>query len=162
MVLASVLASMAAGTCVADPTPGERLRHNTFARRASTLIEPMRPSGPLRAVNISDLEVREIQAAAATVLPKAIVTIGSVTSGCPCQDGPECTDQVWVIASTAVKTRGLLFSRIDDTWGVGPVQKWWMEYLELDAHPEHFPKYSEFLAAEAELVDRMPVCASGK
>jgi hypothetical protein len=92
---------------------------------------PKRNEAHLRAENITDEEVRELQGAARSVLPEAIVNIAGVTSDCPCEDGPDCSAQVWVVAYDPKKTVGLMFSKIDGHWGIGPVQNWWLRY---DAH----------------------------
>lgn len=59
---------------------------------------PQRLEWPLRAENISDAEVRQIQAAVLGLVPGATVNIGGVTLGCPCEDGAGCTEQIWVVA----------------------------------------------------------------
>jgi hypothetical protein len=113
-------------------------------------------------LNINDIEVREIQDAASRVLPRSIASIGPVSTGCACEDGPKCSDQVWVVASTATQTRGLLFSRVNGTWEIGPVQKWWLEYEQLEARRSSFPKMSEYYEAERLLLERMPLCSAYK
>jgi hypothetical protein len=94
-------------------------------------LRPRRPTDPLREANISDEEVRQIEGAARAVFPTAMVNISGVTTGCPCEDGPGCTDQVWVVAWQSEESRGLKLSRIDGEWVVGPVQRWWLRYEEL-------------------------------
>ncbi len=94
-------------------------------------LRPARPDGPNRYLNISDDEVREVQLAVSEVLPRAIVNISAVTVGCPCEDGPLCTDQVWILATRSERTHGLLLSRIQGKWMIGPVQRWWLRYEAL-------------------------------
>jgi hypothetical protein len=125
-------------------------------------IKPRQPSGHARELNINDIEVRELQTVAAKVLPKAIVNIGPVSTGCACEDGPNCTDQVWVVASTSSETKGLLFSRINGTWQLGPVQKWWVEYEKLNDSRRSFAKPSEFYEAQRLLLEKMPLCSAYK
>jgi hypothetical protein len=96
-------------------------------------IQPRRRDTPVRAENIRDGEVREIQLVTSPVLPGAIINISTVVVGCPCEDGATCTDQVWVLAHRPDKTLGLLLSKINNRWTVGPVQRWWLEYEKLQA-----------------------------
>jgi hypothetical protein len=96
------------------------------------MIRPQRKDGPLRYRNISDDEVREIQGAASEVVGNVLVQIGGVTTGCPCEDGPNCTDQVWVQAEVHDKPLGLLLSRTKNHWVIGPVQRWWWRYEKAD------------------------------
>ena len=112
-------------------------------------------------INISDIEVREIQAAANTLLPKAIVNIGGVTVRCPCEDGPKCTDQVWVVAWRPTHTTGMLFSHIDGKWIVGPVQKWWLEYQQLLDRQRTLSNF-DFQVAEDKLFEKLPKCTGEK
>ncbi len=86
------------------------------------------PLGKLREENISDIEVREIETEAREIHPGAIVNIGGVTVGCPCEDGQNCTNQVWIVAFKPQKSMGLMFSKIERHWKIGPVQKWWLDY----------------------------------
>ena len=58
--------------------------------------------------------------------PASIVYISPVTTGCPCEDGATCTDQVWSIAQQADRSHELSLSRIDEQWQVGPLQEWWL------------------------------------
>ncbi len=125
-------------------------------------IRPRQPSGHVRELNINDIEIRELQAAAAQVLPRALVNIGPVSTGCACEDGPNCTDQVWVVASTAAEAKGLLFSRINGAWMLGPVQKWWVEYDRLNDGRRSFAKASEFYEAQRRLLEKMPLCSAYK
>lgn len=107
---------------------------------------PKRNEAFLRRENISDEEVREIQSAARAVLPEAIVNIAGVTSECPCEDGPDCSAQVWVVAYEPEETVGLMFSRIDGRWGIGPVQNWWLQYDKLRASVPNRRNQAEFRA----------------
>src|SRR5690242_3057376 len=88
---------------------------------------------PMRYLNIRDEEVREIRAAAQEVFPGEMVYIAAVVTGCPCEDGSGCKDQVWVMTYNPKATfNGILMSRIDDHWQIGPVQRWWIERAHLD------------------------------
>jgi hypothetical protein len=55
---------------------------------------PNRRDGPLREPNVSDEEVREIQAATHEVFPGSIVNIFAVVTGCLCEEGWACSDQL--------------------------------------------------------------------
>ena len=96
-------------------------------------LRPTRRDGPLRYENIRDTEVAEIRQVAAAVVPRAIINISGVVEGCPCEDGPACTDQVWILAYRTDKTVGLLLSKIKDKWTIGPVQQWWLDYEDLQS-----------------------------
>lgn len=92
---------------------------------------PRRIDEPLREENISDDEVREIQAISSVLYPGAIANIAGVTDGCRCEEGSSCDSQVWVLAYHEGRYRGFMLSRIDDVWMVGPVQAWWFEFNRL-------------------------------
>jgi hypothetical protein len=96
-------------------------------------LRPTRRDSPLRYENIGDTEVAEIRRVAANVVPRAIVNISGVVEGCPCEDGPACSEQVWILAYRSDKTVGLLLSRIKDEWTIGPVQQWWLDYEDLQS-----------------------------
>lgn len=98
--------------------------------------EPRRRDAPARSENISDNEVREIQNVVRDVLPHAIVNISTVVTGCPCEDGPACTDQVWLTATKGEDTYGLQLSRINNHWTIGPIQAWWLKYRGIK--PDHW------------------------
>jgi hypothetical protein len=123
--------------------------------------QPSRRDGPLRKTNISDQEVREIQAVAATVSPGAIVNISGVVTGCPCEDGPACTDQVWVVAYRPDQSRGLQLSKISDHWTIGAVQQWWLDRDSLFARRLRGElSWKEFVAAHETLQGRLPQCSN--
>jgi hypothetical protein len=118
-------------------------------------IRPYRRDGPLRSTNITDDEVRQIQIVANQKLPGSIVNIGGVVSGCACEDGSLCSDQVWIVAHRPDRSRGLLLSKIDDHWIVGPVQQWWLDYEALQARPDGLSTEDEDA-----MTDRFPKCAA--
>lgn len=127
----------------------EALRVYELEKRINEL-RPQRRDGPIRAENIRDAEVRELQAVTTAYFPGSVVNIGPVVVGCPCEDGSGCTEQVWVLAHLDGKTSGLLLSRISNQWRIGPVQLWWREYEKVLARnvgpdakgklEEQFPK----------------------
>jgi hypothetical protein len=120
-------------------------------------LRPKRRDEPLRYLNISDYEVREIQLMAEKYLPKVLLNISPVVTGCPCEEGPQCTDQVYIVAETAQSSKGLLMSRIKNAWVVGSVQQWWLKHdaLEADSGKMSYEKYEN---AMNELVRDFPMC----
>ena len=128
---------------------------------------PRRVDVPLRAENISDEEVREIQAVTATVYPGALANIAGVVDGCPCEEGPLCTSQVWVVAYKDSQYDGLMLSRVDKTWTVGQVQSWWLKYDSLRKRisdvwsskaPDARDRYRKLLDDQYRLQQEFPVC----
>jgi hypothetical protein len=117
---------------------------------------PLRRNGPLREANLSDQEIGEIQAAALDVFPGSLLNISGAVSGCPCEEGAGCSDQVWVVVHRAGQTQGLELSRIDGHWLVGRVQQWWLSFEQVQRirAPETRSK-----ALQA-LNDSFPVCAN--
>jgi len=120
-------------------------------------LRPKRRDEPLRYVNISDYEVREIQLVAEKYLPKVLLNISPVVTGCPCEEGPQCTDQVYIVAESGQSSKGLQLSRVKNAWVVGSVQQWYLKYEELLTR---VPKmnYLDQMRAESELFREFPVC----
>ena len=144
--------------------PGHLQKRQTIYR-----TKPVRLDGPLREINISDVEVREIEAITKSRYPGAIVNISGVTTGCPCEDGPKCEDQVWVVAHRAGRSVGLQLSRIDARWQIGPVQRWWLQYSKLQsrmsaarraANKEPLLTLTELWAVEQQLFESFPRCVT--
>ena len=119
---------------------------------------PVRRDGPLRDVDLSDEEVREIQAVGRGVVPDALVNISGVVTGCPCEEGTGCSDQVWIVAHRPGEMKGLQLSRINDRWTIGPVQQWWLDSEQLYARRASFASWKEFLSERQKLDDRFPTC----
>jgi hypothetical protein len=122
-------------------------------------VAPAPRDGPLRAQNISDEEVREIQAAMGSRATPDMLSIGAVVTGCPCEDGAGCRDQVWVVVSRPEKSYGLLFSRIDGHWTLGPVQRWWIRRHDLESNRSKFG-WQEYLKASDRLNADFPSCGA--
>jgi hypothetical protein len=118
---------------------------------------PVRRDGPLREANLSDEEVREIQAAAHGIVPDTLLNISGVVTGCPCEDGAGCSDQVWIVAYRPGVIKGLEMSRIGQHWAIGPVQHWWLEFDSLYEH-RHSDSWTAFSAEQQKLYDRFPAC----
>ena len=141
----------------------ERFEHISRTR-------PRRLDEPLREDNISDEEVREIEAATSEIFPGALVNISGVTAGCPCQDGPACDSQVWAVAYRGDQSDGLLLSRIEGQWIIGPVQRWWHQYEKLErnmslvlktAGRDRFDQYRKLQQAQNDMQENFPLCAAG-
>ena len=132
------------------------MRRLSLVQRAHEL-RPRRRDEPLRYLNITDNEIREIQHVAAKHIPKSIVNISPVVTGCPCEEGPQCTDQVFIIASAGEKSSGLQLSRIKNAWTVGIVQQWWLQYDALRARRDTM-NWRAYEASEAELLRELPQC----
>jgi hypothetical protein len=139
-----------------DAYQAQALKRMRIADRAYEL-RPRRRDEPLRYLNISDNEVREIQLLAEKYLPKSLLNISPVVTGCPCEEGPQCTDQVYIVAETAQSSKGLQMSRVRNSWVVGTVQQWWLRRDELTAQ---FGKmnYEKYESAMNELVRDFPMC----
>ena len=130
---------------------------------------PSRRDAPLRELNLSDTEVREIQSVVLRILPGSILNISGVVTDCSCEEGPGCSDQVWTVAHRAGKTLGLQLSRINGQWALGVVQQWWLDRENLEqwwsgsAKREGARGYSAYVAydkAQQALYDRFPVCTA--
>jgi hypothetical protein len=135
-------------------------RYQAIAQRANELY-PARRNTPLRDVNISDEEIREVEQLTRRYLPRAYVNISPVVTDCPCEEGPACTAQVYVVAQSENHTRGIQLSRMKDRWNVGVVQQWW---FRRDAVvPQHtgnsFLDYYLRRKAVTELYEEFPLCA---
>ena len=137
----------------------QRKRYAQIAARARQLY-PDRRNTPLRDLNITDGEVREVQAIAARFLPKALVNISPVVTDCPCEEGPACTAQVYVLATAKGKTTGLQLSRMLSTWDVGVVQKWWLKMDAIQRQNTGNTNLDDYLVAKArnELLEEFPAC----
>ncbi len=129
-------------------------------RTRAFTVQPPHRAGPVRYLNISDEEVREVQAAASEVVGKVLVTIAEVTETCPCEDGDACTDQVWVLAYLPSGTVGLSLSKIGGHWTIGTVQRWWLQHDNLARINRR--GYFAFIDAEHELLKHFPTCGLDK
>jgi hypothetical protein len=134
-------------------------RYADIGKRALELY-PGRRNTPLRELNISDNEVREVQAISNRYLPRAIVNISPVVTDCPCEEGPTCTAQVYVLATSKDKTRGLQLSRMNDRWAVGMVQDWWLRYEAIVRQHTGNAMLDDYLyrKATSELYEEFPRC----
>jgi hypothetical protein len=126
-LVACLLSALIVGTTAADSSDwrdqkAERQRLYSIYRS-----RPVRVDEPLRAENVSDNEVRELMRVTAGVYPGAVANISGVTTNCPCENGPWCDSQAWILAHRGGRYDGLMLSRIENKWTVGPLQLWWLE-----------------------------------
>jgi hypothetical protein len=126
-------------------------------RDRADALYPQRRDTPMRELNISDNEVREIEAIAHRYLFNSMLNISPVVTGCACEEGPLCTDQVFVVATTATQTVSLQLSRIRNAWVVGPVQRWWTQFSALQARRPEMD-YFKFEDARNQLLLDFPMC----
>lgn len=166
--LAAVLPAALAqsGAPAPDDTDAAQLQARYAAQmRALREVWPTRPhrrERALRTINLTDEEIRQIEAATRTLHPEALVNIGAVTTDCACQNGPDCTAEVWVVAYGAAASTGLMLARISDVWQIGPLQQWWMDYEGLFFQPsgDRAGDLQARVAAQQALLDRYPSCAA--
>lgn len=126
-------------------------------RRAAQLY-PRRRDTPLRVANMTDDEVREVQSIAAKYEMPVLMNISPVVTGCPCEEGGGCTEQVFIVSKTGDSTTGLQLSRRKNLWAIGVVQKWWLEYAELLAR-RHLMSHRQFEEARMLRLLEFPMCA---
>ena len=138
------------------PSYEEFRKMRVLLDRANAL-RPRRRDTPLRELNITDNEVREIEAIARRELVSSMLNISPVVAGCPCEDGPLCTDQVYVVATAANATLGLQLSRVRNAWVVGPVQQWWRRNDAL-ARRSAKMEFREAFDAQNALLLEFPMC----
>lgn len=136
-------------------------RVDHISRRAEAL-RPRYRAEPLRYLNISDEEVRQVQLISVKYLPRAMMNISPVVTNCPCEEGPDCTAQVYVVATTGEIAKGLQLSRLKDQWMVGVVQQWWLrrDLLHAPKPDADFLEHYRYARALHELYSEFPACAS--
>lgn len=141
----------------------DRRKKDHVSRRAEEL-KPAYRAEPLRYLNITAEEVRDVQLISSKHLPKAMMNISPVVTNCPCEEGPNCTAQVYVVATTGEQSKGLQLSRLKDQWMVGLVQQWWLQREAM-----HVPKPGSDLLeryryekALHELYSDFPVCVADR
>ena len=126
-------------------------------RRAFEL-RPQRVDTPMRELNLSDGEIREIQVIAGKFALSSMLNISPVIAGCACEEGPLCTDQVYVVATTPAETLGLQLSRVRNAWTVGPVQQWWLQFDKLRARMPTMD-YRDYVELKNRMLLEFPMCA---
>jgi hypothetical protein len=135
-------------------------RYSFIELRARQLY-PGRRDTPLRDLNISDNEIREVEALARKYLPQSFVNISPVVADCPCEEGPTCTAQVYVVATTRTSSRGLQLSRLNDRWNVSRAQQWWHRREAIVSQNTGNALLDDYLYDKAvnELYEEFPLCA---
>jgi len=135
-------------------------RYRAVIERAHELY-PARRNTPLRDVNISDEEIREIELLTRKYLPRAYVNISPVVTDCPCEEGLACTAQVYVVAQSLDQTRGIQLSRMNSRWNVGAVQQWWLRREAVVRQHTGNSFLDDYLYQKAvnELYEEFPMCA---
>ena len=121
-------------------------------------IFPRRRDTPLRYLNITDDEVREVHAIATKYKMPELVNISPVVTGCPCEEGGSCTDQIFITSLVNERPTSLQLSRRKNLWTVGVVQKWWLEYAALKAREASMSR-AEYQQARTVLLLSLPACA---
>ena len=153
--------------CICNVAFAQELQKEPTFEDLERLIVISRFGGSLREQNVNDVEVREIVSAVKEINPGSIVNIDGVKSDCPCEDGPGCTAQVWVVAYQPQQSDGYVLSKIDGNWIIGPVQKWWLKFHYLFDQLDVATKYaspnsdSEVAALQvkiSELWSEIPAC----
>ena len=163
-----VLLMLALGAPLQAASPSPDPRRAAYREKMERLMmieerveatRPARRDGPARTANVSDDEVREIQSAVSGVLSGAIVNISTIVTGCPCEDGPLCSDQVWIVAYRPDASVELLLSKVAGHWTLGTVQRWWLEYerLETKHRKLHGRLYDAFEMRDS-MYERFPAC----
>jgi hypothetical protein len=120
-------------------------------------LRPTRRDEPLREHNISDYEVREIQELVKEYIPREFLNISPVVTGCICEEGVDCSAQVFIVGMAGPHSRGLQLSRVAKAWRIGAVQRWWLEYYALEA-PLNKMTRDEAIEARWQLASRFPSC----
>ena len=161
-VLATITASAEPVAVKADSralTDAEMEKREAIFQRARDLY-PRRRDTPLRYLNITDNEVREIQRLAAGVQISEIMNISPVVTGCACEEGPDCTEQVNIVGKYKERMIELQLSRLRNRWSIGRVQRWWLEYAALQAREPLMDRREYEKARNLRVLD-FPVCPDG-
>ena len=140
-------------------TDAEMEKREAIFQRARDLY-PRRRDTPLRYLNISDNEVREIQRLASGVQISEIMNISPVVTGCACEEGPDCTEQVNIIGKYKDRMIELQLSRLRNRWSIGRVQRWWLEYAALQAREPLMDRREYEKARNLRVLD-FPMCPDG-
>ena len=165
MLLCWTVLAASAGATAQNPAaaqPGlHPSRYLAYKPRAAQL------TGPLRYENNSAQEVGEIESAARGVLSGALVNISGIVAGCGCEEGPECSAQVRVVAYGPARSPGLSLSRIGGHWALGLLQQWELRYEAFRGqHPapnfgtgaDGNARFERFLAEQTALFEDYPRC----
>ena len=173
------VAGLALGLCAHAEAPGNKLTSRDMTRmviemmqwesewrkkdhviKRAEALKPAYRAEPLRYLNITDQEIRDVQLISRKYLPPAMMNISPVVTACPCEEGPNCSAQVYVVATTGEKAQGLQLSRLKDQWMVGVVQQWWFrrEAMHVPKPGGDFLERYRYEKALHELFAEFPVC----
>lgn len=162
-----MVAWLVAGAGAAEPAKRTAPRFHLDPQLQVKLIElegrawqlyPRRRDVPLRYLNMTSEEVREVETIAREHHMPQLVNISPVVTGCPCEEGGNCTEQVYITSRVNGSMVGLQLSRRKNSWMVGPVQMWWLEFAALKEREKTIP-WTEFQDARAQLLLNLPMCA---
>ena len=177
IVAVTLISAAQSQTSAKKPTPDDYVQMNddmaywdsqyerySAIRDRTRKLYPARRDAPLRELNISDEEVREVEAIAYQYLPRTTINISPVVTDCPCEEGLACNAQVYVVSTVKDASRGLQLSRMNTHWQLGVVQEWWLRFQAIrDPHTGNsFLDYYLRRKAETELYEEFPVCAKAK
>jgi hypothetical protein len=137
-------------------TDAEMAKRDAIFQRARELY-PHRRDTPLRYLNISDNEVREIQRLAAGIGITELLNISPVVTGCACEEGPDCTEQASIVGKYKDHSIEIQLSRLRNRWSIGRVQRWWLDYAALKAR-EPLMDRREYEKAHGTKVLEFPLC----
>jgi hypothetical protein len=137
-------------------TDAEMSKRDAIFQRARELY-PRRRDMPLRYLNISDNEVREIQRLATGLQFRELLNISPVVTGCACEEGPDCTEQVSIVGEYRDHAIEIQLSRLRNRWSIGRVQRWWLDYAALQAR-EPLMDRREYEKARGIKVLEFPMC----
>jgi hypothetical protein len=135
----------------------EREKRLQIEQRAQELY-PRRRDTPMRDLNITDGEVREIQRLMRSIDVQEILNISAVVTGCACEEGADCTEQVYVVGKYKDRNVGMQLSRLRNLWTFGRVQRWWLDYSALRAR-ETIMEDSEYEKARGIKLMEFPMCS---
>jgi hypothetical protein len=137
----------------------EMAKREAIFERARELY-PRRRDTPLRYLNITDNEVREIQRLASGIHIPELLNISPVVTGCACEEGPDCTEQVSIVGKYGDHSIEIQLSRLRNRWSIGRVQRWWLDYAALKAR-EPLMDHREYEKARGIKVLDFPMCPDG-
>jgi hypothetical protein len=136
----------------------EREKQLLIEQRAQELY-PRRRDTPMRDLNITDGEVREIQRLMKSINVQEILNISAVVTGCACEEGADCTEQVYVVGKYQGRNVGMQLSRRRNLWTFGRVQRWWLDYSALRAR-EPVMEHTEYEKARGIKLLEFPMCSA--
>jgi hypothetical protein len=158
-IVIAILFTLTASGQTKSVTDVEMAKRDAIFQRARELY-PRRRDTPLRYLNINDIEVREIQRLAAGIELRELLNISPVVTGCSCEEGPDCTEQVTIVGRYKDHAVEIQLSRLRNRWSIGRVQRWWLDYAALQAR-EPLMDRREYEKASRIKVLEFPMCPDG-